>query len=319
MKKAMWVAACALLLLSGAAMAQDYPTKPIRIIVPYPPGGVTDIATRLVAAKMTEAFGQPVVVENIQAAGGVVGTNRAARAAPDGYTLMAAFDSFATNPYLYKGVEHDPIKDFAPITLMVRSPQLLVVNPAAGVKTTAELVRLAREKGDRLAFATPGAGTSSRLSSELFKQVAGVDITLVTYKGGAPALNDLLGGQVSGMIVSMSLVLQHVQHGRLIALAVSTPKRIAQLPDVPTIAETFPGFDAQSWTGMVAPAGTPRPIIDKLNAAILKALAAPDVREKLVGQGVEVVGSTPEMFGEWVAREGNRWGAVIKRLKITVD
>jgi tripartite-type tricarboxylate transporter receptor subunit TctC len=232
---------------------------------------------------------------------------------------MAAFDSFATNPYLYKGVEHDPIKDFAPITLMVRSPQLLVVNPAAGVKTTAELVRLAREKGDRLAFATPGAGTSSRLSSELFKQVAGVDITLVTYKGGAPALNDLLGGQVSGMIVSMSLVLQHVQHGRLIALAVSTPKRIAQLPDVPTIAETFPGFDAQSWTGMVAPAGTPRPIIDKLNAAILKALAAPDVREKLVGQGVEVVGSTPEMFGEWVAREGNRWGAVIKRLKITVD
>jgi tripartite-type tricarboxylate transporter receptor subunit TctC len=319
MKKAMWVAACALLLLSGAAMAQDYPTKPIRIIVPYPPGGVTDIATRLVAAKMTEAFGQPVVVENIQAAGGVVGTNRAARAPPDGYTLMAAFDSFATNPYLYKGVEHDPIKDFAPITLMVRSPQLLVVNPAAGVKTTAELVRLAREKGDRLAFATPGAGTSSRLSSELFKQVAGVDITLVTYKGGAPALNDLLGGQVSGMIVSMSLVLQHVQHGRLIALAVSTPKRIAQLPDVPTIAETFPGFDAQSWTGMVAPAGTPRPIIDKLNAAILKALAAPDVREKLVGQGVEVVGSTPEMFGEWVAREGNRWGAVIKRLKITVD
>ena len=158
--------------------AQDYPNRPIKIIVPYPPGGVTDIATRFVAVKLGESFGQPVIVENMPAAGGVVGTNRVAKAAPDGYTLMAAFDSFATNPFMYRGVEHDPIKDFAPISLMVRSPQLLVVHHSTGAKTIADLVRLAKDKGDQIAFATPGAGTSSRLSSELFKQMAGVDITL---------------------------------------------------------------------------------------------------------------------------------------------
>ncbi len=299
--------------------AQDYPNRPIKIIVPYPPGGVTDIATRFVAVKLGESFGQPVIVENMPAAGGVVGTNRVAKAVPDGYTLMAAFDSFATNPFMYRGVEHDPIKDFAPISLMVRSPQLLVVHHSTGVKTVADLVRLAKDKGDQIAFATPGAGTSSRLSSELFKQMAGVDITLVSYKGGAPALNDLLGGQVSGMIVSMSLVLQHVQQGRLVALGVSSPGRNSILPNVPPIADTFAGFEAQSWSGMIAPIGTPKPIVDKLNQGIVKALQSSEAREKFSSQGVEIVASSPQVFGELIAKEGNRWGAVIRRLKISVD
>jgi tripartite-type tricarboxylate transporter receptor subunit TctC len=232
---------------------------------------------------------------------------------------MAAFDSFATNPFMYRGVEHDPIKDFAPISLMVRSPQLLVVHHSTGAKTIADLVRLAKDKGDQIAFATPGAGTSSRLSSELFKQMAGVDITLVSYKGGAPALNDLLGGQVSGMIVSMSLVLQHVQQGRLVALGVSSPGRNSILPNVPPIADTFSGFEAQSWSGMIAPIGTPKPIIDKLNQGIVKALQSSEAREKFSSQGVEIVASSPQVFGELITKEGNRWGAVIRRLKISVD
>jgi len=307
------------MLCSAVAAAQDYPSKPIKIVVPYPSGGVTDVATRMVATKMSDTLGQPIIVENQAAAGGVVATNAVARMTPDGYTLMAAFDSFATNPFMYKGVQHDPIKDFAPIALMVRSPQLLVIHPQIGAKNIQEFIRIAKEKGDRIAFSTPGAGTSSRLSSELFKQLADVDITLVTYKGGAPALNDLLGGQVAGMIASMSLVLSHVQQGRLVAIGVSSPRRIQQLPNVPTIAETFPGFEAQSWTGMVAPAGTPRPIIDRVHGALIKALASPDVREKLTAQGVEIVGGTPEAFGEWIARESARWGAVIRQRKITIE
>jgi len=305
--------------LSVPVLAQEYPNKPIKIVVPYPPGGVTDVATRLVAAKMSESLGQAVYVENQPAAGGVLGANRVAKAAPDGYTLMGVFDSFATNHHLYKGVEHDPIKSFTPISLMVRSPQLLVVHPGLGVKTVADLIRLAKEKGDRLAFSTPGAGTSSRLSSELFKQAAEVDFTLVFYKGGAAAVTDLIGGQVGGMLVSMSLVLPYVQQGRLLALGVTSPKRSPQLPDVPPIADTLPGFDAQSWTGMVAPAGTPRAIIDKLHSAVTKALAAPDVRDKLSGQGVEVVASTPEAFADLIARDGVRWGAIIRQRKITID
>jgi tripartite-type tricarboxylate transporter receptor subunit TctC len=305
-------------LVAGTALAQDYPRKPIRIVVPYPPGGVTDLAARLVAPRMGETLGQPLIVENQPAAGGVVGTNALARSAPDGYTLGVVFDSFATNPWLYKGVTHDPIKDFAPISLMVRSPQLLVVHPGKGIRTIQDLLAQGKEK-NRLFFSTPGAGTSSRLSSELFKSMANIDITLVSFRGGAPALNDLLGGQVTGMIASMALVLPHVQSGKLIALGVSSPTRAAQVGNVPPIADTLPGFDAQSWTGMIAPTGTPRPILDRLHAAVVKALASPEVREKLAGQGVEVVGSTQAEFGEWLARETQRWSRIIRERNITVE
>jgi len=300
------------------ASAGDFPQRVIRIVVPYPPGGVTDIAARLVAPKMAEQFGQAVVVENIAAAGGVVATNSLAKTAADGYTLGVVFDSFATNPFLYKGVTHDPVKDFVPVSLMVRSPQLLVVNPASGIKSMAEFLRAAKEP-NRVMFSTPGAGTSSRLSAELLKASAGLDITLISYRGGAQALNDLLGGQVTGMIASMSLVFPHVKTGRLTAIGVSSPQPTPQAPDVPPIAESIPGFEAQSWTGMIAPAGTPPAIIERIHGAVVKALAAPDVRQRLNEQGVEVVGSSAAEFGAWLQKETSRWGRVIQERRITVD
>ena len=300
-------------------MAQDYPVKPIKIIVPYPPGGVTDMATRAVSAKMSESFGQAIIVENQPAAGGVVATNAVAKMPADGYTLLSAFDSFATNPFMYKGVQHDPLKDFAPISLMVKSPQVLVVYPGTGIKNMPDLLKVAKARADHFSFATPGAGTSSRLSTELFKQYAGIEATLVTYKGGSQAITDLMGGQVNAMIVSMSLVLQHIQTGRLTPIAVSSSKQISQLPDIPPIADTFAGFEAQSWTGMVAPAGTPKAVIDKLNAALIKALNSPDFKDKFTSQGVEVVGSSPEGFADWMAKESAKWSQVIKQRKISIE
>ncbi len=315
---------CSLLLalasigLVFTAAAQDYPNKPIKIMVPYPPGGVTDVATRMVAPKMSETLGQPIIIENIPAAGGVVGTNAVAKAAPDGYTLMSAFDSFVTNPFLYKGVQHDPLKDFVPISLMVKSPQLLVVHPGTNIKTIADLIQQGKEK-NKVFFSTPGAGTSSRLSAELLKSMAGMDITLVSYRGGAAALNDLLGGQVTGMIASMGLVLPHVQSGKLLAIGVSSPARSAQQPNVPTIASMIPGFEAQSWTGMVAPAATPKPILDKIHAALVKALASPDIKDKLAAQGIDVVGSSSAEFADWLQKETVRWSKVIKDRSITLE
>ncbi len=310
--------AVVLSLFASVTFAQEYPVKPIRIIVPYPPGGVTDIAARLVAPKMGEILGQTVIVENLPAAGGVVATNALARMAPDGYNIGAMFDSFATNPYMYKGVTHDPLKDFAPISLMLRNPQLLVVHPSKGIRNIAELIQMGKEK-NKVFFATPGAASSSRLSAELLKDSAGIDITMVSYRGGAPALNDLLGGQVTGMIVSMSLVAPHVQAGKLIAIGVSSPKRHAQFPQVPSISDTLPGFEVQSWTGMVAPAGTPTAILDKLHNALLRALNDPQVREKLTGAGAEVVGSTRNEFADFLVRESSKWGKIIKDRGITVD
>jgi hypothetical protein len=308
-----------ILLWARLLMAQDYPVKPIKIIVPYPPGGVTDMATRAVSAKMSESFGQAIIVENQPAAGGVVATNAVAKMPADGYTLLSAFDSFATNPFMYKGVQHDPLKDFAPISLMVKSPQVLVVYPGTGIKNMPDLLKVAKARADHFSFATPGAGTSSRLSTELFKQYAGIESTLVTYKGGSQAITDLMGGQVNAMIVSMSLVLQHIQTGRLTPIAVSSSKQISQLPDIPPIADTFAGFEAQSWTGMVAPAGTPKAVIDKLNAALIKALNSPDFKDKFTSQGVEVVGSSPEGFADWMAKESAKWSQVIKQRKISIE
>ena len=315
---ALWGQSANVMAQSMPAAAGDYPQRLIRIVVPYPPGGVTDIAARLVAPKMAEQFGQAVVVENIAAAGGVVATNTLAKTPADGYTLGVVFDSFATNPFLYKGVTHDPIKDFVPISLMVRSPQLLVVNPSSGIKSMSEFLQAAKEP-NRVMFSTPGAGTSSRLSAELLKASAGLDITLISYRGGAQALNDLLGGQVTGMIASMSLVFPHVKTGRLLALGVSSPQRTPQAPEVPPIAESIPGFEAQSWTGMIAPAGTPPAIVERIHGAVVKALAAPDVRQRLNEQGVEVVGSSAADFGAWLQKETTRWGRVIQERKITVD
>ncbi len=311
--------AVVLSLFASVTFAQEYPVKPIRFIVPYPAGGVTDIAARLVAPKMGAILGQTVIVENLPGAGGVVATNALARMAPDGYNIGVVFDSFPINQYLYKGVTHDPLKDFAPISLMVRSTQLLMVHPSKGIRNIAELIQMGKEK-NKVFFATPGAASSSRLSAELLKDSAGIDITMVFYKGGAPALNDLLGGQVTGMIASMSpLITPHVQAGKLIAIGVSSPKRHAQFPQVPSISDTLPGFEVHSWTGMVAPAGTPTAILDKLHNALLQALNNSEVRGKLTGTGAEVVGSTRNEFADFLVRESSKWGKIIKDRGITVD
>lgn len=309
-------------LLACAALtshAQEYPHKPLRMIVPAPAGGALDVVARLIGPKLSEVIGQPIVLENRVAAGGVVGANQVAQSPADGYTLLAVFDSFATNAYLYKGVQHDPVKDFAPITLITKSPQVLAVHPDVAARSYPEFIELVKSKGTAFNFATAGAGTSSRFSLELFKGATGVEPTAVHYKGGAPALNDLLGGQVQAMIATVSLVLPHIQRGKLVALAVSAPARIAQLPDTPPLAQWLTGFEAQSWVGLVAPINTPRPIIERINTATRTVLGQADVRERLAAQGSEIVGSSPEMFGEWLKAETTKWSKVIRERNITLD
>jgi tripartite-type tricarboxylate transporter receptor subunit TctC len=309
----------AALLLPGGAAAQSFPSKPIRMIVPNAPGGATDVAARMVAPKLAEHFGQPVVVENRAGAGAVTGTNYAAQAAPDGYTLVMVFDSFTMNPYLYRNVQYDPIRDFAPITLVVRNPQLLVVHPSVGVKTLQEFLQLVRSRGSAFNFATAGAGTSSGLSLELLKATARVEPTAVHYRGGAPAITDLLGGQVSATIITAGVLIQHVRTGKLVPIAITSARRHPALPDVQAIAEELPGFEAQSWIGLLAPANTPRPIIDRLHAATERILAAPDVREKFENQMAEVVAGPPDEFAAWIKAETARWSTLIRERNIRLD
>lgn len=305
--------------LSPHAFAQTYPSKPVRLMVPFAPGGVSDIVARLVAPRLSEGLGQSVVVENRVGAGGVIATELVAKSAPDGYTLLTAFDNFAANPYLYKSATYDPVKDFAPVGQAVRSRIVLVVNPRLGVKTLAELVRLSSARKDPMTYASAGGGTSSHLIAELLKLTTGIEATAVHYKGGAPAMTDLLGGQVDMMVATMSIALQHVRAGKLNAIAVTSGSRTPLLPGVPTIGESYPGFEAQSWVGFVGPAGIPRAVITRLNAELGRAASSPEVREKLEALGFEITLGTPEAFGEWIASESARWSRVIRERRITVE
>jgi len=307
------------LFLAQALAAQDYPAKPIHLIVPNTPGGAMDVAARFTSAKMTELLGQPIVIEYKVGAGGVVGANQAAQAAPDGYTLIIVFDSFSTNPYLYKGVKHDVVKDFAPISLMVRSAQVLVAHPSLGVRSLGEFIKLAKSKGAALDFATAGAGTSSRFSLELFRMTTGIEPTTIHYKGGGALVTALVAGEVPVSIVTMGVVLQQIKGGKLVPLAVSSATKSALLPDVPTIGESYPGFQAQSWLGLLAPAATPRPVVETLNRAVIGSLAAPDVKQKFESLGYEIVASTPEAFATWIREESARWGRVIRERKIILE
>jgi len=304
---------------SAAAAAQGYPTRPIRMVVPSSPGGVTDTAARAVAPQLAEALGQSIVVDNRAGAGGVPGTDTVAKAAPDGHTLLAVFDSFVSNPHVFRNAPYDVVKDFAPVTMMIRGPQLVVVHPGLGVKAFGDFLALAKSRRAPLNFATAGAATSSRLSVELFRSTAGIDATLVHYKGGGPALNDLLGGHVEAMIASAGLVLPSVKAGRLTALAVTSRGRSALVPGVPSVSETFPQFEAQSWVGVLAPARTPPGVIQRLNAEIAKVLAAPDQRERFTALGYEIVAGTPEQFGAWVRDESAKWGKLIRERGITTE
>ena len=300
---------------AGHSQAQQaYPTKPIRMICPFPPGGTTDVVARLVAQKLTEAWGQQVVVDNRPGAGGIIGTEIVAKAAPDGYTvLLGSITTHAVNPALYKKLNFDPVKDFAPVSLVVSSPQLLAVHPSVAAKSVKELIALAKAKPGQLNYASAGTGTSPHLTFELFKSMAGIDVVHVPYKGTGPAITDLIGGQVQMMITGVVALMPHVKSGKLRGLGVTSAKRVAALPDLPTIVESgIPGFDVSSWFGVFLPGGTPKPIVAKMNAEIRKILEVPEVRQRLIGQGADPASNTPEEFAAYVNAEMARWGKVVR-------
>jgi len=306
--------------LAAAAQASDFPGKAIRIVVPFPPGGATDAAARLVAVKMSEHWGQPVLVDNRAGAGGNVGSDLVAKSPADGYTLvMGVTGSHAINASLYSKMPYDPVADFVAISQVAVVPNVLVVHPSVPVKNLAELVALAKKEPGKLNYASLGNGTAAHLGMEMLKSDAGVDITHVPYKGSAPAVSDLLAGQVQMMVDGLPSALPHIKAGKLRAIALTSLRRAPSLPDLPTIAETYPGFYADAWSGLFAPRGTPQPVVDKLSAEVQRILKLPDVREKLVALGAEPVGSTQLEFASHVKREIEKWAKVVKTSGAKVD
>jgi tripartite-type tricarboxylate transporter receptor subunit TctC len=307
--------------LEEAALAQAYPSKPIRLIVPFAPGGGNDNIARLVGKRVSDSLGQPLVIDNRPGAGGVLGAELAAKSAPDGYTLfLGGVGSHALNPNLIEKLPYDPIRDFAPVALLAQAPLILVVHPSVPARDTAEFVAYARKNPGKLNFASNGNGTSSQLAAVMFDSMAGVDMVHVPYKGLSPALTDLLSGQVQLMFSSVVAILPHIKAGKLRALAVTGAKRLTALPEVPTIAEAgFPGYEASSWYGILAPAGTPREIVMKLNTEFRKALEQLEVRKNLLAEGAEPVGGTPEQFAEYIRAEKERLGKVIRDAKIRLE
>jgi len=315
------IAGLALALTAASAHAQAWPSKPIRYIVPFAPGGTTDILARTVGDKLAIALGQPVVIENKPGAGGGVGAEITAKSAPDGYTIMGGtISTHAINASLYKSLPYDPVRDFAPIVLIARVPNMLVVHPDIPAKNVSELIALLRANPGKYTFASAGNGTSQHLSGELFKSMAGAEMQHVPYKGSPPALQDVMGGQVSMTFDNITTAWPLAKGGKLRALAVTTAKRSAIAPDVPTLAEAgLPGFEVGSWQGVFAPAGTPPDIVKRLNAEIVKILNTPDVRDKLAALGAEVVGNSPEEFATMVKAEVGKWADVVKKSGARVD
>ena len=307
--------------MDAFAQAPAYPTKPIRLVVPFPAGGATDILARAVAQKLTEAWGQAVVVDNRPGAGGNIGSELVAKATPDGYTLeMGTVGTHAINASLYAKMPYDHVKDFAPVILVAGVPNVLVVTPSLPANSVQELIAYAKANPGKLNFASSGSGTSIHLSGELFKVMAGVEMTHIPYKGSAPALQDLIGGQVQLMFDNLPPSLPQIKSGKLRALGVTTATRSAALPDTPTIAESgLPGFEASSWFGVLAPAGTPPAIVAKLNTEIARWLATPEAREKLVALGATAAGGTPEDFARHIAAETAKWAKVVKDSGAKVD
>jgi tripartite-type tricarboxylate transporter receptor subunit TctC len=307
-------AALALSLVAAVAGAQSYPSKTIKYIVPFAPGGTTDILGRLVAQKLSESLGQPVVVENRPGAGGAVGAESVAKSAPDGYTIMGGtISTHAINASVYDKLSYDPIQDFEPVTLLATQPNMLVVSPALPVKNVAELVALLKANPNKYSFSTSGNGTSAHLSGELFKSMTGTQMQHIPYKGSPQALADVMGGLVSMSFDNISTAYVQAKAGKLRALAVTTRTRSPIAPEVPTMDEAgLKGYELGSWHGVFAPAGTPKPILAKLNAEIVKAIRSPDVREKLQILGVEPVGTSSEEFSRFVRAEVPKWAKVVK-------
>jgi len=309
----------AALLAQGAAFAQTYPDKPIRIVVPYPPSGVNDIVARALAVRVTESIGQPVLVENRPGASGKVGTEYVARAAADGYTvLVGGTGTHSINPALNPKLSYDPVRDFAPITLLSTYSMVLVVNPSLPVATVSELIAWAKARPGVLTVASAGAGGAQHLAWEMFRLATGLEGVHVPYKGSVPALNDVVGGQVQAMIDLLASAVPMVRAGKLRALAVTSSSRVASLPDVPTFAEAgVPNYVVVNWNGLFAPAGTPRPAIERLNAEFVRALNIPEVRRLLVTRNADPGGGTPEEFGTWVRDQLQRWTKVIREAGIS--
>jgi tripartite-type tricarboxylate transporter receptor subunit TctC len=313
------------MLLFGAAAplaADTYPDRAVHWIVPYPPGSGTDVVARLLGERLAEALGKPVIVDNKPGAGAAIGVDALAKAAPDGYTIgMADTGPLAINPALYPKLPYDPVKSFAPITNVALLPFILVVNPSLPVKTTRELIAYGKDHPGQINYASVGNGSSVHLATELFKKMTGVEMVHIPYKGSAPALQDLLGGQVSVMFVNLLSSQAYLKDGSLRALAVAPAKRLSALPDLPTVAESgVPGYDFVSWFGVLAPAGTPEPIVRHLNAEIVRIVKQPDMRSRLIEQGgLEPVGSTPEEFKALIATELTRWAEIVRSTGAHID
>lgn len=308
-------------ILTSAAFAQSYPDKPIRMIVPFPPGGGNDVIARFVARKLSARLGQSIVIENKAGANGIVGLTSVMQAAPDGYTLgIVAAGPMAVNPSLYDKLPYNPVTDFSPITNMVNYPLLLVTHPSVPAKTMRELLALAKDKPGSLFYASPGSGNSGHLAGELLNSLAKVNIVHVPYKGQGPATADLLAGQVQMLFSSIPSVLPMVQQGRLNAIAIGSAERLSSLPNIPTLAESgVPGYEAYSWIGIAGPANTPKDIIAKLNKEIVDILKEKEAMEELLRQGAIPVADTPEHFANYIKEEMAKWGAIVKSANIKAD
>ncbi len=316
-----WMVAIGLIMGIPAAWSQSqYPSRPIRLIVPYPPGGAVDPIARTIGQKLNEAWGQPVVVDNKPGAGTIIGTEIVAKAAPDGYTVILASSNHAVNPAMYGKLPYDPVKDFTPINLVSIIPLMLVVNPQVPVKSTKELIDYLKTKPGQLNFSSAGNGSTTHLAGELFKSMAGVDIVHVAYKGSGPSVAGVMAGETSVAFDSIFLQLPQVKAGKLRALAVTGTKRTSLAPELPTVSEAgLPGYEAYAWVGFLAPAGTPREIVQKWHQEITRILQLPEVRERQISQGVEPVGSTPEYFADFIKTEISKWGKVVKQAGIKLD
>jgi tripartite-type tricarboxylate transporter receptor subunit TctC len=314
--------ALALCTAAAAACAQPrYPEKPVRIIVPSTPAGVLDNVARTLALRLADRLGQQIVIENKGGAGGNIGAEAAARSPADGYTLFIGFNAtHGANLALFGKLAYDPVADFAPISLLAAVPNIISAHPAVPVKSLAELVALARSQPGKLSYASSGNGTSTHLAAELFKAAAGIDLLHIPYKGSSPAVADVIAGQVPVLVDSVSSSTAHVKAGKLKALATTSPKRLSVLPDLPTVAESgFPGFHSTAWVGLLAPAGTPRPVIERLHAAVIEVMALPETRERMAAFGAEITTSTPEEFAAHIHSEMTRLGKVVRDANIKVN
>jgi tripartite-type tricarboxylate transporter receptor subunit TctC len=320
MRKIAALALAALVAAAGIAHAQDWPAKPVRFVVPYPPGGGTDVIARIVQPRLSEALGQQIIIENRGGAGGALGTELAAKSAPDGYTFLLTLSSHTINPLLYK-LNYDVERDFAAISLIVSVPQLIAVNPNVPIRSMQELVAAAKAKPGSLSFASVGNGTPSHIAGELLKLKTGIEIVHIPYKGGGPAVADTLGGQVPVLFVTAAAAMGHVKSGKLRPLAMTTLKRSPGAPDIPTVAEALniPDFEVDSWYAMFAPAKTPQPVIARMQKEIARVVQLPDVRQKLLEQGGDPVGGSPEELEKVVKAELRKWADVIQQARIKAE